>query len=54
MKNEKIYQDEKGYFHLVRDGIDLLEGKKAINCVSYDNGDYAWKDKKGEWHYPII
>ena len=50
MKNEKIYQDEKGYYHLIRDGIDLLEGKHAIACRSYPNGDYGWEEEKKYCH----
>jgi len=50
MKNEEIYQDKKGYFHLIRDGIDLLKGKNAIHCWSYSNKDYKWQDEKRYFH----
>jgi len=34
--------------------IDLLEGKHAIACRSYPNGDYRWIDEKGDCHLEII
>ena len=32
-----------GFFHLIRNGVDLLEGKNAIWCYSYDNGNYEYE-----------
>jgi hypothetical protein len=39
------WKDEDGYLHLIRDGMDLLEGKNAIACWSYENGDWDWQDE---------
>jgi hypothetical protein len=44
------WEDKDGYWHLMRDDIDLLEGKKAIECYSYDNGDCGWADEEDYCH----
>ena len=45
------YQTEDGYCHLIRDGMDLLEGKKAICPRSFDNGDYSYGTENGKRVY---
>lgn len=44
------YKTEDGYFHLIREGKDLLEGLKAMQCHSYPNGDYDYRAKNGYMH----
>jgi hypothetical protein len=41
------YKTEGEYYHLIRNGVDLLEGKRAIWCFSYENGDYWYKTEDG-------
>ena len=43
------YKTEDGYLHLIRNGVDLLEGKKAIWCFSYPNGDYEYKTERSRY-----
>jgi len=44
------YKTENGYYHLIRDGKDLLENKKAVDCFSYDNGDYKYRTENEYYH----
>ena len=44
------YQDKEGYLHLIRNGFDLLKGKKAKDSWSYVVGDYYYNDSKGYYH----
>jgi hypothetical protein len=52
------YQDNEGYYHLIRDGVDLLENLQAINCFHYCNyrgyfynyDDYEYQTKDEYWH----
>ena len=45
------YKDSEGYYHLIRNDIDLLKGKKVKYCWSYPNGDYKYQDSYGIWYY---
>ena len=45
------YEAEDGYYHLIRDGVDLLEDKNAIFCCSYTDGGYEYKTEDGEGIY---
>jgi len=38
------------FWHLIRNGVDVLEGKDAINCYSYTNGDYEYETENGVYH----
>ena len=42
------YRTEDGRWHLIRDGVDLLKGKKATECFSYPNGYYEYKTEDGK------
>jgi hypothetical protein len=40
-----------GYYALVKNGVDVLRGKKAIHCgYNSAGGFYRWVDKQFEWH----
>ena len=39
-------KDKTGW-HLIRNGIDLLEGKNATWCHLYSNGGYEFEDEAG-------
>ena len=41
------------YYHLIRNGKNLLEGLKAVDCYSCLNGDY-WYKLKGEEYFHLI
>lgn len=45
------YKTEDGYVHLIRDGKDLLDGKKAIDCDSFVNRDYQYQTEDGYYHF---
>jgi hypothetical protein len=52
---DKVYKynksaNQKGYFALIINGEDVLEGKGAVYCDYLGNGIYKWKDEQGEWH----
>lgn len=41
----QIYQDEKGFYHLIKNGEDLLVGKKAVHCKRLDDGYYQYMNQ---------
>lgn len=41
------YEDNKGIYHLIRNGKELCKGKEVY---SYSNGDYEYEDKKGDFY----
>ena len=45
------YITEDSYYHLIRNGKNLLEGKEAVNCWSYRNGDYEYRTECGKSIY---
>jgi hypothetical protein len=47
------YKDEKGYCHLVINGEDVLEGKKAVLCHYYGKGIYKYTDEGGYYRLVI-
>jgi hypothetical protein len=47
------YKNKNGYYSLVDDGIDVLRGKKAVDCLYYGEGVYGWMNKSGYWHLTI-
>ena len=38
------------YYHLIRDGKNLLEGLKVVWCYSCLNGDVQYEDEQGKLH----
>ncbi|MFN7754309.1 MAG: hypothetical protein ACK5O9_00475 [Holosporales bacterium] len=44
------YEGEDGFYCLMRNGVNLLEGKEAMWCWSYENGDYAYETDNGFRH----
>ena len=55
MRNKKTYNnddyaytDENGYYHLIIDGKDVLEGKKVEEYHSDENGDYEHRGEDEE------
>jgi hypothetical protein len=47
------WKNEKGYQSLAIGGVDVLRGKKAVDCWRNQNGFYKWKDKNGYYHLAI-
>ena len=39
------WKDQKGFMHLVINGVDLLEGCNASECLYCGNEFYYWKDQ---------
>ena len=44
------YEGEDGFYHLIRNGVDLLHNKQAMWCEAYENGDYAYELDNGFRH----
>ena len=45
------YKDKQGFWHLIRNGVELTKGLKAIDIYSYSNGDWQYWDKKGFYKF---
>ena len=45
-----VYKYKDEYWHLIKDGKDLLAGLKAVNCLLYGNGFFQCKDENGDWY----
>jgi hypothetical protein len=41
------------YKSLYIDGVDVLEGKKAIDCRYYGGGVYEYKTEDDYWHFIV-
>jgi len=41
---ECYYYEYKGKCHLIKDGIDLLEGKNATYCCQ-ENGEFVYRSR---------
>jgi len=41
-----FYKTKDNFWHLIRNGKDLLKNKKATSCYLYDNGDYSYQIEK--------
>ena len=45
------YKTEDWFWHLIRNWVDVLDGKEAVECDLYDNLDYKYQTKDWEEYY---
>lgn len=44
------YKDTEGYYHLFKDGEELLPEIKKKVVILYDDGDWTYKDTNNKWY----
>ena len=44
------YEDQQGFYHLIRNGVELTKGLKVKQVYSYDNGTWIFRDEQGFRH----